>query len=642
MLTHFRFRRAAIEIMNRSEVIRRIRKRHQRRDALNLSAVKREDPDLVDVVYQIQPYLGWKGALEEAGISYDDIRVKIRETVECKLCGKRLRLLNGHLMQKHLITPEEYREEYPDAELASEQLREEMTGRLQIEAHPEFLKHWEPIYTREYVLDRLNEYARRGFWMDMKTIGQIDCGLVAALRSHAKTDWDEGLRLIGVDPAEHRGLVRDDDYNLGDFRQWLHSREQQGQDCTFGALQQERDEARRAPRMLTWALRQYGNWRAALQAAGVDLSKPVFGEHRFLFPKEVKAEIKRLKDAGCDLSHTAVCLLPQGTQLTNAGVRFFGTWVAALDSVRVPARLRGRRFKYETAEDVRQAIATRIEHQYGLSPFDLYYGIRSDIVLWKKSFEHFGSWRNAVAEAGGSAAHRREAAQTPFSSRAKVIAELKRRAGAGKLLARREMTFDDQDKHLHVMALGFFGSWQAAVRAAGFDPKTYHEWNLKPNRKYTEEQDILAEIRRRRRRGQPLNARGLTHGEHQDAPLLYTARKLFGGWEQAIQAAGIDYQQVARKQQDYDSMKNRTYRTYSTRKEVIEEIQRRIRESLPVTYRALMHGDEGIRDFALLNSGKNFFADDWDRALRAAGVDLKTIQPEWVRQRKRKLKLKSE
>jgi len=626
--------------MKRSDAIRKIRARYQRREPLNLSAVKREDPELVDAVYQIQPYMGWKGALEAAGISYGDIRVKIRETVECKLCGKRLMLLTRHLMQTHLITPDEYREEYPDAELASEQLREAMTGRLYVEPHPEFLKHWEPVYTREYVLDRLNEYARRGFWMDTETICQIDCGLVSALRSYVTTDWDECLRLIGVNPVEHRGLVKDDDFTLDDFRQWLNSREQQGLDCTFGVVQQERDEARRAPRLLVWGLRQFGNWRAALQAAGVDLSKPVFGEHRFLSPQDVKTEIKRLKDAGCDLSHTAVCLLPQGTQLTSAGIRFFGTWEAALDAVKVPRVLRGRRVTYVTADDVRQAIATRIEHQYGLSPFELYYGSRSDVPLWKKSFEHFGSWRNAVAEAGGSAEQRRQAAQTPFSSRAKVTAELTRRAGAGKLLARRKMTIDEQDKHLYVMALGFFGSWQAAVRSAGVDPKSYHEWNLKPIRKYTEEKDILAEIRRRRRTGEPLNARGLTHGEHQDAPLLYAARKLFGGWEQAIQAAGIDYQQVAKKQQDYDSMKDRTYRTYSTRKEVIEEIQRRIRESLPVTYRALMHGVMSVRDNALLNSGKSFFADDWDRALRAAGVDLKTVQPEWVRQRKRKLKHK--
>ncbi len=624
--------------MKRTEIIRKIRKRYVSREPLNLSAVKREDPDLVDAVYAIEPYLGWRDALEEAGIGYGDIRVELRATVECRLCGKHLEMLNGHLTQTHGITPDEYREEYPDAQFASEQLREAMTGRLYNNPHPDYLQHWEPIYTREYVLDRLHEYARQGFWMDMESIGQIDCSLVAAVGHYAEMDWDDSLRAIGVDPAENRGLVRDDDFAIEDFRGWLQEREQQGLDCTIGALRKELDPRGRFPLMLTWGLRRFGNWRTALVSAGVDLSKPIFGGHRFLSEREVKAEIKRLKDADADLSHTAVSLLPYGTQLTSAGIRFFGTWEAALDAARVPKRLRGKRKHYETANDVLHAIATRIENEFPLSPLELYFGSRSDIELWKKSFEHFGSWRKAVAEAGGNAKHGRQAGHTPFSTKAKVIAELKRRAAAGQLLARRELTSKEDDKQLYAMATGFFGTWQAAVRASGVDPKSYHEKNLNPKRKYTDPEHVLAAIRRRRREGQPLNARGLTHGDHQDAALLYTARKLFGSWQGAIDAAGIDYRNVARKQQDYESMKERTYRTYSTRQEVIDEIQRRVRESLPINHRALGHGEVDVRDWPLLRAGKAFFSGDWDRALRAAGVDLKKVQPDWVRRRKRKLK----
>ncbi|TWT89224.1 MucR family transcriptional regulator [Neorhodopirellula pilleata] len=624
--------------MNRTQILRRIRKRFTSRKPLNLSAVRRDEPDLIEAVYSLQPYLGWKGVLEEAGIKYGDIRVEVRENVECRICGKRLRLLNAHLTQTHGITPEEYRDDYPNAELASESLREELTGRLHNDPHPDFLEHWEPIYTREYVLDRLHEYARQGYWMNMESIGRIDCSLIAAVNHHVKMDWDSSLRAIGVDPAENRGLVRDDDFTLDDFRRWLGQREQEGLHCTFGQIRLERDSRDRFPPMLTWALRRFGNWRAALVAAGADLSKPIFGGHQFLSERAVKAEIKRLKDADADLSHTAVCLLPQGTQLTSAGIRFFGRWEAALDAARVPKRLRGKRTQYETADDVRQAITARIEHQFPLSPLELYYGSRSDIELWKKSFKHFGSWRKAVAEAGGAAKHIRQARQTPFSTKAKVIAELRRRTAAGQLLARREMSNDEDDKQLYAMATGWFGSWQAAVRASGIDPKTYHEWNLNPKRKYTDPKHVLAAIRRRRREGHPLNARGFTHGDHQDVPLLYTARKLFGTLQKAIDAAGLDYQKIARKHQDYEAMKERTYRTYETKQEVIDEIQRRFRESIPLNYRAVSHGDDSIRDWALITAAKAHFAGDWDRALRVAGIDLKTIQPDWVRQRKSKLK----
>ena len=627
--------------MNRKQITRRILERMTRRKALNLSAVKREDPDLVQAVYDVQPYWGWKAALHDAGIDYGDIRVEVLQSVECQICGKHLQALSNHLAVLHGITTVEYLDDYPDAELVSERLREQATGRLYTKPHPEFLQHWEPIYTREYVLDRINEYAQRDFWMDKETIGQIDCSLIAAARSYVDPDWDVCLRMINIDPTEYRGLMRDNDFTLKELRSWLNDRERKGLGCTHGVLIAECDEWRRPPRIFVWALRKFSNWRAALEATGVDLAKPVFGGHRFLTEEEVLAEIRRLKRLDSDLSHTGVQLLPHGGQLTSAGDRFFGNWTAALDAARIPKERRKRRASYETASDVIVAIESRINNQFSVAPLMLNYGSRSDIPLWKKAFELFGNWRNAVAEAGGTRDHQRDASLTPFPTKAKVIAELKRRKKQGQLLAIRENSQSETDKHLYVMAVGYLGSWREAVRAAGFDTKEYHEWNLNPPGKYKQEKDVLAAIRRRFRDKQPLNARGLTHGDHQDVPLLYTGRKLFGGWEQAVEAAGLDYNDVARKKQDYEAMKDRTYQTYTTRKEVTSEIQLRIQKQLPVTYRALAHGSHDIRDNPLLDAGKKLFSGDWDKALRAAGVDLKVIQPDWVRDRKKRNKAKS-
>ena len=105
--------------------------RMTRRKALNLSAVKREDAELVQAVYEVQPYLGWKAALHHAGIDYGDIRVEILQSVECKICGKHFQALSNHIYVIHGITSEEYRDEYPDAELVSERFREQATGRFE-------------------------------------------------------------------------------------------------------------------------------------------------------------------------------------------------------------------------------------------------------------------------------------------------------------------------------------------------------------------------------------------------------------------------------------------------------------------------------------------------------------------------------
>ena len=620
--------------MNRKQIITAIRQRFARRMALNLSAVKRDDPKLVRSVYRITPYWGWKSALADAGITYDKIRVEVQESVECRLCGHRYKLLNGHLIYGHNTTPAEYLEEFPDAELCSESFREGITGRYIVSPHPEFLPHWEPIYTPEYILDRLHGYAQGDFWLDFDTLSQMDGPLIGAIRDHLKISLDDALRQIGVEPAHYRGLVRDDDFTLKDFREWLAHREQQGLDTTLGAVFSEFDLKHRRPRLVVWARRKFGNWRAALEAAGVDLAKRVYGGHPFLTRQDVLKEIRRLQRADSDMSHRAVNLTPMGSKLTSAGTRFFGNWEAALNAAHVPKKQRQRRKPYETADDVLNAICSRIENQFSLIPHDVFTGTRPDILLWKKSFELFGSWRAAVKAAGASTAQLRDADKTMFATQPKVIAELKRRIKAGQVLAKSKMSSEDSDKQLYRMAIGYFGTWQTAVRAAGQDPKQYHEWNLNPPRKYLEKKDVVAAIRLRKRNRQAINARGLTNGEHPDAPLLYAARILFGGWPEAVQAAGLSYDSVARKQQDYSAMKGRTYRRYSTRDEVVNEIKRRLKSKLPVKYRVLAHGDPNVRDNSLLIAGKKLFGGDWDNALRAAGVDLSEFHPEWVVKRK--------
>ena len=627
--------------MNRTQILRKIRRRHVQRQPLNLSAVKRDDPQLVEVVYETKPYWGWKSALAEAGIDYADIHVEVRQSVECLICGKHFQALATHLITQHEYTPEDYLASFPDAELVSERLREKITGANHVPEHPDHLKHWEPIYTPEYVLDRLNEYAQQGFWMDCETINQIDCALIQAVRKFLGIDWDNALRRIGLEPVEFRGLVRDDDFTLDDFSEWLKDREQQGLSCTHSALMNEFDEWRRHPRIFIWAMRQFSNWRAALQAANVDLTNSIYGSRHFWTREDVRKEITRMKDAGEDLSHTSVSLLPNGVSLTAAAIREYGTWTDALDAMRVPKRLRVRKVSYDSADDVLQAISNRIENQYSLAPLEMYYGTRSDIALWKITFQYFKSWPEGVAKAGGNAGQISEAGNTLFPTEVSVLEELRRRHSAGILLATREIQFTENDKHLYVMAVGYFGAWQAAIRAAGFDPKEYHQWNLQPIGKYADQSQVISAIKKRKRLKQPLNARGLTHGEHQDAALLYMARKLFGDWAKAIEAAGIEYDRVVRKKQDYSMMEGRTYRSYPTRADVIAEIQRRLKEGMKITHRALANGNPETRDNALLVAGKKFFAGDWDKALRAAGVDLKELHPAWVRERKKRLKNKT-
>ena len=62
-----------------------------------------------------------------------------------------------------------------------------------------------------------------------------------------------------------------------------------------------------------------------------------------------------------------------------------------------------------------------------------------------------------------------------------------------------------------------FGSWKAAIEVAGLD---YSRVTLLTPNSYATKREIIAEIRRRNRRGSPLTVSEVRLGEHEDRKLL--------------------------------------------------------------------------------------------------------------------------
>lgn len=130
---------------------RRIAALHAKGEHLNLFAVRRRHPDLLDAVLALRPYWGWKKAIEAAGLDYASLRTELLDTVPCLLCGQDLGQLAKHLASEHGTTSEGYRDAFPGAELVSETKRRMRYPESQDEgAFP--LPHWEPVWSREYVL----------------------------------------------------------------------------------------------------------------------------------------------------------------------------------------------------------------------------------------------------------------------------------------------------------------------------------------------------------------------------------------------------------------------------------------------------------------------------------------------------------
>ena len=178
------------------QIVATISKLHRAGEALNITSVKRRHPRLLKRAYAVRPFLGWKRALEAAGIDYGDIRVDKAATVTCRICRRRMRVLAPHITRVHETSIEDYLADYPGAELVCEQRRAELMGRdvrTGRKGRHLLIPHWEPVWSAEYVLDRIAELHRRGMDLNAATTFSEDrVGAQAVERIKAAKGWYDG------------------------------------------------------------------------------------------------------------------------------------------------------------------------------------------------------------------------------------------------------------------------------------------------------------------------------------------------------------------------------------------------------------------------------------------------------------------
>jgi len=152
-----------------------------------------------------------------------------------------------------------------------------------------------------------------------------------------------------------------------------------------------------------------------------------------------------------------------------------------------------------------------------------------------------------------------------------------------------------------------FGSYRKAVERAGID---YAEVTRRP--RWTK-QRIITLIKKGKRAGHDLHWSAVTkrRDELGRAAFASLQPRLFGRWDRALHAAGLDADEVS------------IYRTWD-RNTVVFELRARYADHLPLNSGALQQDDSGLHAAAVRHFGS------YDRALRAARVD-----PDLVRQRRR-------
>ncbi len=315
--------------MRKSKLIAEIKALHAKREALNISAVKRRLPELLAAVYRERPFWGWKSALADAGIGYEQIVVELETHCICRVCGKESPNLSRHLWGIHKFQPGEYRERFPGAEILSESMRAKKLGLC---AHTSkkmkiAIPHWEPLLSPEYVLDRLAEHARRGFTLNWRHLNQADGNLPSQVRQYFGS-LDRGLEIIGLDPNSIRCIAppvpQPKKIVIEGLRQYF---------LEHGTL---RGMYQSIPRITYLADRNFESIRQAVEAAGIDPERagltPIYdGERKRAFIAEARL-IAMLRG-----SARLQALAAFKAQSRRAAANFFGNWTGAAAAIGVPS-----------------------------------------------------------------------------------------------------------------------------------------------------------------------------------------------------------------------------------------------------------------------------------------------------------------
>lgn len=510
-------------------IIREIRRLHVRREPLNLSAVKRKHSKLIKEVYAIWPYWGWKRALEDAGLGYAEINTELRDYVDCKICGTDMGALSYHLISQHQITPEEYREEYPGAEIVCETIRAGIAHRKQ--RHRRALPHWEDIWSPEYVLDRIAEFHRRKFPLNFDWAKQHGSALTdKAIRYFGS--WDNALRRLGLNPAQIR-LFRPTWRGYSPWRRAnqaaivteLRRRKKAGEPISIKKIL----PTKAGPALLQRAVRLFGSWSRALAAAGLD----PFGGARspwFTASKaEIVREIRRRNRAGESVRYGKIGRERSGQPLLKRARKLFGSWNAALRAAGIEPMGGYSQWRMASKEAIIRELRRRKRAGESLRST----AARGELhgrALRDRVTKLFGTWNAALRAADIKPF--KENSPWRRASRDAILKEIRRRFRAGEPLATTKVERTRGGGVLINRAKIFFGSWAGALLAAGVDlpPGLMSPWPK------ADKSMILAEIRRRKRADRSILVSEIER-EQWGPALLNRTRTLFRSWNTALSAA---------------------------------------------------------------------------------------------------------
>lgn len=233
-----------------------------------------------------------------------------------------------------------------------------------------------------------------------------------------------------------------------------------------------------------------------------------------------------------------------GHALYQAGSRIFGSWRNAIQAAGIPPERGNCGEKWPPAK-ILMIIRNLSRRRHPLNSTQLERRYGSMLTAARRLF---GSWSKAVVAAGVDPTKLQRV--VPWT-RERVIEAILTRALRNESLAARST----QPRSLVEAGQRFFGSWAAAVQAAGLDANTIAarptvpptetaagvtgtgaDLVHRPRQPWTKDM-VIACIQTRMRQQKPMHGEALAREDH---PLYRAAKRRFTNWSEALRAAGIN------------------------------------------------------------------------------------------------------
>jgi putative sterol carrier protein len=276
------------------------------------------------------------------------------------------------------------------------------------------------------------------------------------------------------------------------------------------------------------ACRNFNNWGSAVEAAGFDYSKIKRGGKKWTKDLVIQ-EIQKLHSNGESLSSRNI--QNNYPAIHGAAFRAFGSWGKAVEACKFEYNKIKKRVSWD-----KDMVMTEIRRIYdscegNLEVLKSRFIKKNNIPLYGAAQRNFGNWGEAIKACG---LNYEEIRGTKKWDKSSVIREIKKLHDSGSKLNSTYILENHSD--LYSAANVWYNGWENAIVAFGLN---YDE--IRKYKSWTKEK-IISEINRLNKSNIRINSRNVK----EKYPALHGASCChFGSWKEAIEAAGLNYNDVA-------------------------------------------------------------------------------------------------